>query len=179
MHGDVGHKTQYAPMAILRIFWSEALHPVLAEVYHRNRTVSLLGLEGSNVGWDMPIEKENLMISNNVVRASFDAIRKYVRELNFLGPVNRAIEKLFFARRKMAPHKRKKIDEDVQALVKHLVATLGGTWAIASQPRPQMQSRLVNPQRSARPWKTVEALGRDNKFSEWVRGHLISKVTWM
>eukprot|EP00966_Prymnesium_polylepis_P089685 2076723-Prymnesium_polylepis.1 len=69
-------------MAILRIFWAEALHPALANVYHRNRTISLLGLAGSNVGWDMPIEKETLMISNNVARASFDAIRKYIQRLN-------------------------------------------------------------------------------------------------
>ena len=127
----------------------------------------------------MPIEKENLMISNNVARASFDAIRKYIRRLNFLGPVNRAIEKLFFARCTICPHKKKQIDTDVQAVVDHLVNTLGGTWAAVSQPRQQKDSLLVNPPRSARPWKAAQGLGRSNVLHTWVRSHLDSKVTWM
>ena len=86
MHTGASHKTQYAPMAILRIFWSNALHPHLAEIYHRNRTVSLMGLPGSNTGWDHPIEKENLMISTNVTRPNFERIDKYVADLNFCGP---------------------------------------------------------------------------------------------
>eukprot|EP00965_Chrysotila_dentata_P088578 2925167-Pleurochrysis_carterae.AAC.1 len=45
-------------MAILRVFWGEALHPASSQVYHRNRTISLLGLPGLNVGHDMPIEKK-------------------------------------------------------------------------------------------------------------------------
>ena len=44
MHTNESHKTQYAPMAIMRIFWSEALSPALAAIYHRHRTISLLGL---------------------------------------------------------------------------------------------------------------------------------------
>eukprot|EP00965_Chrysotila_dentata_P067404 2230617-Pleurochrysis_carterae.AAC.1 len=61
-------------MAILRVFWGEALHPALARVYHRSRTLSFLGLPGSNVGYDMPIEKENLAISTNVTNASRESI---------------------------------------------------------------------------------------------------------
>ena len=92
MHSATAHKMQYAPMAILRIFWSEALTPALAQLYHTNRTFSLLGLRGSNVGWDMPIEKENLMISTNVTRPSYDRIDNYIAELNLLGPVSRGVE---------------------------------------------------------------------------------------
>eukprot|EP00965_Chrysotila_dentata_P092047 3038946-Pleurochrysis_carterae.AAC.1 len=73
-------------MAILRVFWGEALHPALAQMYHQNRTISLSGLPGSNVGYDMPIKKENLAISSNVTNASRENIAKYVRELNFTGP---------------------------------------------------------------------------------------------
>ena len=177
MHTEESHKTQYAPMAILRVFWAEALHPDLATIYHQNRTLSLHGFAGSNVGWDMPIEKENLMISTNVVRASFDSIKKFVRQLNFLSPVNRAIERVFFANRTMKPCKRKKIDEDVQAVVDFLVGLLGGTWAQASQPRQQKDS--VNPPKSVRSWKSVEAIGHSAAFITWVRGHLSTKVTWM
>ena len=33
--------------------------------------------------------------------------------------------------------------------------------------------------RSRRPWLSVQAIGRSAAFSEWVEGHLESKVTWM
>jgi hypothetical protein len=45
------------------------------------------------VGRDMPIETENLAISMNVTRASFPAIYRYVRQLNFLVKVSRSYEK--------------------------------------------------------------------------------------
>lgn len=99
MHTSEANKTQYAPMAIMRILWSEALHPLLARVYHANRTISLIGLPGSNVGWDMPIEKENLMISSNIIRPIFERLAHYVRQLNFLGPVSRGYEKILLAGR--------------------------------------------------------------------------------
>eukprot|EP00965_Chrysotila_dentata_P172500 5692261-Pleurochrysis_carterae.AAC.1 len=79
-------------MAILRKFWAEALHPTIAHMYHRNRTLSLTGQKGSNVGWDMPIEKKNLAIATNVTYASRESLSKYVKELNFTGPVNKAAE---------------------------------------------------------------------------------------
>eukprot|EP00965_Chrysotila_dentata_P138300 4574360-Pleurochrysis_carterae.AAC.2 len=78
LHIDASNKTQYAPMAILRVFWGQALQPAVAQVYHRNRTISLSGLPGSNVGYDMPIEKENLAISNNITNASRESTAKYV-----------------------------------------------------------------------------------------------------
>eukprot|EP00966_Prymnesium_polylepis_P154983 3579146-Prymnesium_polylepis.2 len=53
MHTSVSNKTQNAPMVILRVFWSGALVEPLARIYHRNRTLSLLGLPGHNSGWDM------------------------------------------------------------------------------------------------------------------------------
>eukprot|EP00966_Prymnesium_polylepis_P150396 3473822-Prymnesium_polylepis.1 len=75
------------------------------------------------------------MISNNVTRASFDAIRKCIRRLNFLGPVNRAIEKLLTSSPavRFARTKRNKLIP-MSRVVNHLVNTLGGTWAAASQP---------------------------------------------
>ena len=103
-------------MAIMRIFWSEALSPALAAIYHRHRTISLLGLPGCNVGWDMPIEKENLGCSG-LARPTRERISKFVSELNFLGPVSRGLERLWKGHRKAKIHKMKKIDADVAAVV--------------------------------------------------------------
>ena len=76
----------------------------------------------------------------------------------------------------------KKIDADVAAVVEHLKATLGATWAQASVPRLQGKSRLVNPPRTPKPWESVNRmvnanLGQD--YAKWIEGHLDSKVTWM
>ena len=180
-HTQESHKTQYAPMAIMRIFWSEALSPELATIYHRHRTISLLGLPGCNVGWDMPIEKENLACAG-VVRPTRERISKFIQNLNFLAPVSRGLERLWKARRRTKVHRMKKIDDDVAAVVELLEAKLGSTWATASVPRPQVSSRLVNPPMASKPWESRDRVvaasgGRD--FDEWVRGHLDSKVTWM
>eukprot|EP00965_Chrysotila_dentata_P046256 1537547-Pleurochrysis_carterae.AAC.1 len=61
-------------MTILRVFGGEALHPALSQVYHRNRTISLSGLPGLNVGYGMPIERENSAVSSNVTNASRESI---------------------------------------------------------------------------------------------------------
>mmetsp|Transcript_23882 Transcript_23882/g.77118 ORF Transcript_23882/g.77118 Transcript_23882/m.77118 type:complete len:447 (+) Transcript_23882:755-2095(+) len=179
LHTSEANKTQYAPMAILRIFWSEALHPALASIYHANRTISLVGLPGSNVGWDMPIEKENLMISCNVTRPTFERISHYVRQLNFLGPVSRSFEKVLLANQRRSPAKMKKIEADVQAIVDHLKLKVGATWADAREPRLQKDSVLVNPPRTPRPWLSVAAAAESGEFQKWVKGHIDDKVPWM
>jgi hypothetical protein len=181
MHTDESHKTQYAPMAIMRIFWSEALSPELAAIYHSHRTIPLSGLPGSNVGWDMPIEKENLAC-RGLARPSRERLTQYIRRLNFLGPVSRGLERLWKGRRTSHANKMKSIEQDVQRVVEHLITKLGSTWAQASVPRQQGNSILVNPPRSSRPWLSRDTMvqrngGRD--FNEWIEGHLDSKVTWM
>eukprot|EP00965_Chrysotila_dentata_P038067 1265376-Pleurochrysis_carterae.AAC.5 len=179
LHIDASHTTQYAPMAILTFFWGEALHPALAQVYHRNRTISLSGLPGSNVGYDMPVEKENSAISSDVTNVSRESIAKYVREFNFTGPVSRATEREPLANRVMQPRQMKKIKDNVAALVEHLKQTLGATWSIACQPCAQLASKRVQPARKEGPWKAVEALGKSADFDKCVKGHLDSKISWM
>ena len=110
----------------MRIFWSQALSPELATIYHRHRTISTLGLPGSNVGWDMPIEKENLSLAG-LARPTRERITKHVAELNFLGPVSRGLERLWKARRAAKVHKMKKISDDVAKVVDHLKKVLGST----------------------------------------------------
>ena len=178
MHTDLSHKTQYAPMAVLRIFWAEAMNPWIANIYHQHRTISLLGITGHNSGWDMPIEKENLML-RNVQRPSKPRFEKYIEELNFLGPVARAQERLFRANRKVSPHQMKYIQSDVMLIVNHLVGKLGRTWQDALVHRDHLNSKLVNPPRSPRPWEMVAKVGCSAEFDTWIKGHLDSKITWM
>ena len=76
----------------------------------------------------MPIEKENLRCSG-VVRPTRERLTTFIRQLNFLGPVSRGLERLWKGRRASKVHKMKNIDADVAAVVEHLKVTLGSTWA--------------------------------------------------
>ena len=107
----------------------------------------------------MPIEKENLAIATNVVRPNYDRIDKYVAELNFTGPVSRGIERLLLAKRKVTPHKKKKIDEDVKALKKHLISVLSNNWQAASVPKDQKDSKSL----SIRPSPPPVGVGGKNR----------------
>mmetsp|Transcript_1978 Transcript_1978/g.5543 ORF Transcript_1978/g.5543 Transcript_1978/m.5543 type:complete len:648 (+) Transcript_1978:193-2136(+) len=66
MHSATAHKTNYAPMALNRVFWDYALHDDLSRLLDNMYTLSLNGLPGRNVGWDMPIEKLNLLLVRGV-----------------------------------------------------------------------------------------------------------------
>ena len=62
------------------------------------------------------------------------------------------------------------------------ISALGGGNPLSAMFRPgfdKKDSKLVNPPRSVRPWKSVEAIGHSAAFITWVRGHLSTKVTWM
>eukprot|EP00965_Chrysotila_dentata_P202032 6180895-Pleurochrysis_carterae.AAC.1 len=107
------HNIQSAQMAILGEFWVGAMHPALAQVHHRNRTIYHVGMPGSNVGYDMLIEKENLAIARNVSNASRESITKYVAELNFTGSATRGGKRELRANIKMQPRQRKKMNDDV------------------------------------------------------------------
>ena len=179
MHTSESNKTQYAPMAIMRVYWGQALAPPLAAVYHKNRTLSMLGLPGSNIGWDMWMEKGNYAISMNVVRPSHERIAKFMHELNFTGHVSRQLEKHLMAQRHRNPAKKVKVDADVQMLVDHLVQTLGGTWAEAGAPSSHSDCKLINPPRSPKPWESIKRSVSDASFDEWVRSHIADKVRWM
>ena len=179
MHTSESNKTQYAPMAIMRVYWSQALAPPLAAVYHKNRTLSMLGLDGSNIGWDMWMEKGNYAISTNVVRPSPDHIASFMHELNFTGHCSRALEKQMLHQRKRSPAKRVKVDKDVQSLVDHLIEKLGGSWDEACVPRDHTDSALISPPRSPKPWESIERSLADGEYDKWVRSHLGNKVTWM
>ena len=145
------------------------------------RTIPLTGLPGSNVGWDMPIEKENLSC-RGLARPTQERLRKFIRELNLLGPVSRGLERLMKGNRAIKVGKMKKIDADVAAVVEHLKVTLGSTWAQASVPRLQANSKLVNPPRTPKPWESVARMVARNNgqdYNDWIESHLNSKVTWM
>ena len=118
------------------------------------------------------------MISNNVTRPSFEKIRQYVYQLNFLGPVARAAAR-FLGTTRDQPRGVKSIAEDVAAIVDHLKDQLGSTWSEACIPREKNGSKLVSPARSVNPWDSIATAIQNESYSRWIRSHLDTKVSWM
>jgi len=84
VHTDTAHKTQYVGMAILCVFWGQALVPDLDALYHALHTVSSGGRTGDGVGWDWAIELLNHAIKSHVgYHVSEEQITNFVRDWPF------------------------------------------------------------------------------------------------
>ena len=135
-----------------------------AEIYHRNRTLSLLGITGHNSGWDMLIEKENLMIRSKemwfgpLCNALHNMWRAFVTSF-----VTRMMDRVLLRFRDWQnPATMKSIRDDVDAIVEYLKDKCGSTWAAACV--PGRATRLVNPARSPKPWLSVQRAERDGSL---------------
>ena len=84
------NKTQYCPMAILRVYWGMALVDPLHDLYHAIRTVPSGTLPGTNVGWDMPVERLNAAIRRHVkAGVTQTVIAAFIASYTFLEHVGR------------------------------------------------------------------------------------------
>jgi hypothetical protein len=120
------NKTQYVPMAIMRIFWSEALVPELAHLYHNIRAVPMS--KRTYVGWDTPIEWLNGSITdgvNNLV--SKERIQEFVKNYSFM-EANYAslLDVMNFVRPAQA--KMRDMDSNVDKMKGWLVDNIGNDW---------------------------------------------------
>ena len=66
-HNARANKTQYCPMAILRVYLGMCLVEPLNALYHRMRTIPSGSHPGTNTGWDMPFEALNGAIRAHVI----------------------------------------------------------------------------------------------------------------
>ena len=81
---DTAHKTQYDPLAVMRIFWAEALHPDIAHLYHLIRTLPMSSRPGRNVGHDMPCEWLHKALTNGVqAQVSQERIHNFILDFPF------------------------------------------------------------------------------------------------
>ena len=91
-HNSVANKTNYCPMAILRVYWGMCLVEPLNALYHRIRTIPSGTHPGTNTGWDMPIECLNGAIRTHVVAHITAAlIRAFVLGHSFVEHVCRRL----------------------------------------------------------------------------------------
>ena len=133
-HTKEANKTQYSPMTIMHIYRTEALVDPLRILHDNMRCLALSSHADSMVGWDMPIEKQNYHIRQDVIPPNEENIERYVAELNFTAKVSEGLRDIWkHNRSEYKPGEMKQIDADV-AKVKLYLVTDSGYWHHFSNP---------------------------------------------
>ena len=175
-HSGTANKTQYVPMAIMRVFWGQALTPEVDALYHKIRTIPLSDQFGSGVGWDMAIEMLNATIKAHVSHFVSEAqLRRFVANWALLECVQEHLRSLAYGSPAPRTHSHQ-IDAgpDVATLVDKFKSVIGTTWAQVT--RQNTSSHVTTgPQRGAVPWREVSAVmrraGRDAPDA-YIRRHV-------
>ena len=155
-HTDTAHKTQYVGMAILRVFWGQALTPELDQLYHRIRSIPSGDHDGCGVGWDWAIEGLNGAIKSHVdMHVSEEQITKFVSNWALLEAVQREMRQVLYANRAERDWRGRDVDEDVRKLKEFFRTAIGSTWAEATRPT-EVRKVTDGPDRQIRPWKEIE-----------------------
>lgn len=126
------NKTNYRQMSVILVYWGTALVEPLQTFFHNTRTIRWLH---AHVGWDMPIEKLNAWIKQSVVSniTRFQIIQ-FIRRLNFMQFVTRAVKSLVYWRRTHDTATLKDIEADKLLIKEFLRQFIGTTYATVTQP---------------------------------------------
>ena len=161
-HSGTANKTQYVPIAIMRVFWGQAMTADLDMLYHKLRTIPMSDqYNGSGVGWDMAIEMLNAAIKAHVNHFVSQAqIKHFVANWAMLECVQEHMRLLAYgpgASYARAHH----VDAgpDVATLVDKFKSVIGTTWAQVT--RPNIQSHVTSGPRCGRlPWREIAEVMR-------------------
>jgi hypothetical protein len=168
---DAAHKTQYAPMAVMRVFWGQATVQPLNDLYHKIRTLPMGKTAGTATGWDQPCEDLHRSITLGVPNlVSQERITRFIREYPFTATVANGLRQLVYAHRADREHRLKDMDSDVQRLKEFFRRRIGSTWAEAA--RPNATPKLIGAGARGKPWEAVHRVGTQtgsDSVHEWVR----------
>lgn len=146
------NKTHYVPMAVMRVFWSAALVPDLAQLYHNLRAIPVT--KNTFVGWDTPIEWLNGAITAGVhSHVSEQKIQRFISQYSFLESNYASMTEMMEVARS-AQANMKELDGNVNCMKGWLIDNIGADWATATQPNQnsKLGIRLGN-----LPWNEVAA----------------------
>ena len=172
---SAAHKTHYAPMAVLRVFWGMAMRPALSELYHSIRTLPMGEQPGTCVGWDHPCENLHRAITLGVAKfVSAERIKRFIEQWPFLETVSKGLRQIIWRMRGDRKGHMKDMDADVQKLKELFRTKVGRTWAVASTPNAGTP-QLIGEGWRGRPWvsmrMTMNKHGVDS-VHEWICRHL-------
>jgi hypothetical protein len=155
------NKTNYVPMAVMRIFWADALAPPLAALYHSLRAIPMS--ERVYVGWDTPIEWLNGGITDGVRSlVSEPRIEEFVANFSLLSSNYGSLLEMMS---RVRPHSAsmRDMDSNVDRMKGWLVEKIGADWASATQ-RNSVSNLEIG--RGISPWDEVhKANSRSGKSS--------------
>ena len=137
-----------------------------------------------HVGWDMPIEKLNAWIKESVVsNISEYQIIQFIRRLNFMQFVSRAVQSLVFWRRSRDTATLKDVSADVRLMKEFLQQHIGTTYATVTQPSDANLLGVdmsdwggLRRQRACAPFNQIRAVQGGTR--EYVRKQLAKLCPW-
>ena len=162
-HTSTANKTQYVPMAIMRVWWSMALNPRVAALYQSIRCIPMSSEEGAMVGWDFPIEDLNCECTVRAPCASESRIEHVISTYSITSHSYRQLRDSFLGGRARQTHHMRAMDADVRILVEWLLESVGRTWQEATRLNPAPSTRRAAPTprglgipRGTAPWDEVQ-----------------------
>lgn len=169
-HNATSNKTQYVQMAIMRVFWAEAMHPELAHLYHNLRALPMS--ERVFVGWDTVIEWLNGDITEGVSQlVSEERIAKFVEFYSLMSSNYTELLDVMKVNRKQSA-KMRNMDSNVMRMKQWLIDKVGGDWETATRVN---SNSSIGIGRVRSPWKEMQAsMNRDGAHSvpEFVARHV-------
>ena len=174
------NKTQYAQMCVARVYWGIALTEPLQSIYHRLRS---LKLKKTHVGYDMFIERVNLLIRLKCsIHISRDSIAEFLRHYSFTDCVDQALEELLKGV-DASVGARKNIDASVKIIKDFLNDKVGSTFdeAIQSSDANQLELNLQRwgggqqLKKEHMPW---EKKSRGPDYMAFAKDHLRRLCPW-
>ena len=157
-HNARANKTNYCPMAIMRIYWSMCLVEPLAELQRRIRCLPTGDRPGTCTGWDCPIESLNGSIRAHVLsHISMVVVTAYVLAFSFIQHVSASLCLALCTgmyRAWMSEPSPRDTEADVALLLAWLLKTVGADWATATRANPHnsLSVPAVCVDRSRPPW---------------------------
>ena len=181
-------------MTIMHMYRVQALVDPLRVLHDNMRCLALSTHPDSLVGWDMPIEKENLWIRQDVIPPNEENIERYVAQLNFTSHVATGLRDI--CKHNRAEYKAKEIkniDKDVARVKEYLYKTLiygdeygplqpHVLWSRFTVPVPRSKILGLSATHKT-PWAKIHDCmfpntPRAETYQAFIRRHLDTHVTW-
>ena len=150
---NTSNKHQYCPMAIMRIFWSQAMRPELQQLYVNMRSIPMTYNRGARVGWDTPVEWLHGAITEGVQsHVSEEKIETFVRRYPLLS-ANDDVMRSALCPKEEGERKMKSIESDVALLKDFLFDRIGRDWRSATRWNDESELEIG---RGVPPWKEMD-----------------------
>ena len=149
---NTSNKNLYCPMAIMRLFWSDAMRPELKHLYDEMRSIPMTYNPGARVGWDTPVEWLNGAITEGVqIRISEERIERFVARFALLS-ANEDVMRASLHPKDGNSAKMKSLDSDVALLKGFFMDRIGSTWFEATRQNDDSELGIG---RGVPPWEEM------------------------